>query len=115
MSEDFVWTDDNNLIYVGIMPENNKQAFDISISKWEHIIERLKEESPVLTGGPTTCGLCVLYYHYPECDYCPIRIKTGKSGCENTPIDLWDNDRTLENAEAELAFLLSLKKELGYE
>lgn len=117
MNEYFVWDDENDLLFVGEEPTTQKEALDISIEKWMQIVDRLNKELLVhQEGGGATCGLCMLYcFDFRNCSMCPVKIKTGKAGCVGSPYENWIDDESLESAEAELEFLLNLKKELGYE
>lgn len=80
------------LIYEGKAPKNQDEAFDIAIAKWEAIIEHPEIG---LSGGSTTCGLCMMYLYYDyglsdRCKGCPIAIETGADGCSKfTEMNNW--------------------------
>lgn len=115
MNNKFVWTKRGTLIYKGDVPETKKDALDVSISKWEHIIKRFHDMGSFLDeGAMSTCGLCMLYID-DNCKDCPVAKKSMAQFCENSPYIDWCESHSLIDAEAELEFLLELKKELGYE
>jgi hypothetical protein len=75
-----------SLKYHGPMPQNDREAKAISVAKWQIVVEAL-EKNPrllVLTGGPRTCGFCMLYAQN-DCEGCPVARRTGKRYCRHTP------------------------------
>ena len=107
------------LEFVGDVPKNEEEAWEITLSKWELLAQ---EERPIKVhdGGTNTCGLCYLYrgWHSPDgstCERCPIYLHTGKIECQGTPYMRY-KDRGLSPKEAheiakeELDFLRSIKK-----
>jgi len=121
----------NRVNYTGPRPKTEKEAFDASIGKWTFIVNYLKEnfdpEEPHANipndGGPHSCGLCMVYMadknEFYSCDGCPIKQKTKRDWCQNTPYwKFWvHNSPTntlishLDAAKRELAFLKKLSKE----
>jgi hypothetical protein len=115
--------ENNRVVYTGRRPRSLKQAFKVTLGKWEFIIKTLKEGKAVYgTGGTATCGLCLLSHN--NCNACPIAKKTGYWSCLGTPYDEIEGlqDKILllivrmqarmrqlqKKAEAELAFLQQL-------
>jgi len=109
-----------------------KNPIDISIKKWEDIIDFLekieKKEIVVspeafkdilqhLERGTKNCALCELYSEF-GCSSCPIKKLTGKSWCRATPYEKWlyteisyRNIKELRQiAEEELKFLENVKR-----
>jgi hypothetical protein len=100
-----------------------KNALDISIEKWETLV-RIHELGilSVNSGGMDTCGLCIVYADTydnegVECSGCPVRVKTGKPFCLNTPHQQFEKAHEAKNlkgvlssAKNELKFLKELKK-----
>ena len=90
-----------------------KNALDLSIAKWEFILNYL--ETTGITphdGSGDTCGLCVLYMGY-LCCLCSIGA-AGYKNCENTPYKDYLYAITLKEhitaAKAEITFLKGLRK-----
>ena len=63
-----------------------------SIFKWEQI-----KEGNIVCLGQNNCPLCHLYWNTSpstidgSCTGCPVFEKTGKTGCQNTPLAMMDN------------------------
>lgn len=104
-------------------PTDSRDGFRMSIRKWEYILNELKNGYDIEYDGCTdTCGLCILYHKYvngrANCKGCPVKEKTGRNGCRNTPYDKWSEVRfqprenKISVAEQELNFLKSLYKEI---
>ena len=101
-------------------------ALQLSISKWEFIVEWLKKGRQLMNdGGHETCGLCLLYAHPKEkygpdeiCQGCPVRAYTGKPFCAGTPYSNMDLNmdpdalapKNVDVATAELNFLRALQQ-----
>ncbi len=103
------------------MDERTLKALKGSIRKWERIIAGTGTDD-----GVANCPLCLLFHDTHDdgvmCEGCPVREKTGRDGCSDTPYDDWyDNKVALHEderteldakqtriANAELAFLKSL-------
>jgi len=88
-----------------------RNALDLSIAKWEFILNYLETTGILLyDGGNGTCGLCCAYDY---CHYCPIE-QAGHKGCINTPYVDYLYAETLEEhiaaAKAEIEFLKGLRK-----
>lgn len=62
------------------------KALEDSIAHWQRLTDN-KATSKDLPVGGTTCALCKLYYatDVRPCFSCPVKIKTGRSSCINTP------------------------------
>lgn len=67
-------------------------ATRLAIEKWE-----LVRDGADITVGMSTCALC--YKHKGRCDDCPISDYTGKTGCNGTPIDGYDDDEDETDVE----------------
>lgn len=110
-------------------PETGKQALELSIAKWEHIVRSLQNGIVIWAEGSTnTCGLCSIYYLNVEydveydsdkyCSGCPVSEKTGLDVCQNTPYEDFSNALNggyessviIAAAQAELDFLISLRE-----
>lgn len=61
-----------------------KGALDGSIEKWEKID---KKDGADQSGG--NCPLCNMYTDREACSMCPVKKKTGKQGCLDTPYEDW--------------------------
>lgn len=85
------------------------EALEYSIRKWEIVCDH----HPVVRhdGSNSTCGLCYLYYD-DSCEGCPVYKATGQDSCLGTPYYYWTRSRLLEDAQAELEFLKSLRATL---
>ena len=87
-----------------------RNALDLSIAKWEFILEHLKTWGVIIhDGGTATCGLCFTF----RCTMCPISV-VRDSGCDDTPHADYLSAETLEEhiaaAKAELEFLKGVRK-----
>ena len=89
----------NGLIVTDEFKPTIRNALDLSIAKWEFILEHLYATGDkIIDGGETTCGLCQLYSHDEEvrsCPSCPIEI-AGNIGCINTPYEDYFYAETLD-------------------
>ena len=99
---------------LGAMTE--EEAIELSIQKWESIIYLTERGFKIRAdGGPSTCGLCALFYHDVHCHGCPIYEETGLKGCVSTPHEDWEIavgihcNSGLAQAREEVEFLESLK------
>ena len=83
-----------------------KKAFELSIEKWEAIVNHLEESNSksIDSQGFETCALCELYFEFC-CSGCPISENTGMEGCEGTP---QEHEPTLGQAKLELLYLKQL-------
>jgi len=102
--------------------KNGEDALDISISKWEDIIEYLESSKRIsfrkinsLEGGIKNCALCEIHWEN-RCATCPIAKFTQKPYCRGTPYTgfsavktLLHKEKLLEYAKDELSFLKKLK------
>jgi hypothetical protein len=100
--------------YKGPEPKNIKEAFLMSIAKWEFLCS-LKTLTGVDTGFSDTCGLCIFNdnEHPNDCESCPISEKTGKADCLRTPHEDFtnasgDEEELRKYTKKELAFLKEL-------
>lgn len=112
------------------MNHQQETALQKSIDHWKRLATRTRNENELI--GPAHCALCVEFYNQ-DCACCPVRNKTGKTGCKDTPwsdiedvmpSDSWEDgpefmnwlnsDEFVALAEKELAFLISLcPKQIG--
>lgn len=116
-----------HLSYHGPRPETLEEAWDITIEKWEAIVQWYKEEGDYLcNGGTATCGLCLLHVGRigSSCHrtisstrerMCPIYGETRKMHCNGNH---WyqrycdtDNPKSAARwAKKELEFLVNLRR-----
>jgi hypothetical protein len=89
---------------------NIVEVTELSIEKWQYIVNRIKKtKAPIWDGGTTTCALCLKYFG--SCSGCPIRAVTGFGSCAHTPYteyersDHVDYIEDLKIAREELKFL----------
>lgn len=101
---------DDTLVYLGTeKPRTTAEAFDLSIQKYQVLVELLNSGQDIWDGASETCGLCMKFFDEDEaesdgdgCGKCPIYLETGRPECRGTP---WANGDYV----AELAFLIDLK------
>jgi len=92
-----------------------KRALELSILKWETIVNYLKiNEGKVIDNDGDTCALCELYVNRmpwtaEECGRCPVALMAGTEGCYSTP---WRGKASLYDAQAELEFLKEIWNDL---
>lgn len=74
------------------MDASTLEALRGSIAKWEAIIDGTGVDR-----GRENCPLCQKFHPFPDtspytqwCRGCPVRQKTGLSGCEGTPYQEYD-------------------------
>ena len=65
------------------MDDKTLTALKQSIEKWERNV--VAETTDDFTTGATTCPLCGLFWRGGRCTGCPIKVKTGKPRCIDTP------------------------------
>jgi len=106
------------LTYEGDPPKNNDQAIEISIAKWIAVKQFILDGASFNEGGLSSCGLCMLHYNglterdEDVCMTCPIYNITDLPLCEGTPYtEFWEN-RTAQNAQKEIDFLIGVKRSL---
>ncbi len=85
------------------------QALAISIQKWETVVRLRQLGLTVEDGAGVTCALC-RKYNKKTCDGCPVKERTGLDGCSRTPYTRYTRRPSVQQAQAELAFLRSLRK-----
>ncbi len=91
--------------YVDLIKEfprtmKRKRALELSILKWETIVNYLKiNKDEVIYNDSDTCALCTLYV---GCLRCPVALAVREEGCYGTP---WKELANLYDAQAELGFL----------
>jgi len=89
------------------MKLTRKKAFELSIKKWELIVENDGKNLDVwpkdLDSIMSHCGLCQFY----GCKDCPLNL--DGLCCVNWPHpwSIWRNDQTKENAQAVLELIKS--------
>ena len=85
-----------------------EDPLELSIQKWQDIVDGKGQDE-----GDLNCALCE-EYSPKDCEGCPIREKTGKSDCADTPYFGYQDKMTkpakLRWAKKELEFLKSLRK-----
>jgi hypothetical protein len=108
------------------MKLTKKKAVELSIKKWEWIVEnngkinydKLFKDLPELEGLLAQCGLCQLYVKdiciEKWCEGCPIDIAergNASHGCfaKDHPWNTWRKYGTKENAQAVLDLIKSIK------
>lgn len=75
------------LQYNGNDPEDMIEAWDITLKKWELVVQEVDKGNLIGDGGAGTCGLCMLYNHRErECAGCPIPEQTNKIACSGTQL-----------------------------
>ena len=80
-----------------------------SIKHWEEVAEDPENEAT----SEYECALCELFFFKSdECVGCPIYEKTGHINCVETPFLAFIENRTRENALAEVVFLKNLYIEM---
>ena len=57
-----------------------RKALESSIRHWERNVTGRTH-----TIGPEHCALCRLFYYKKACVGCPVRARTGKSHCSDSP------------------------------
>lgn len=67
------------------MDDETRAALDASIEHWRLDNERALTPDDARI-GPNHCALCELFWDQ-ECDGCPVRERTGKPHCEDSPYD----------------------------
>ena len=92
-------------------PENEEEAWQLSIQKWRAIVEAEKQGKHVYNIAGNSCGLC---QYFDECESCPVDIVSESDSCDNTPFYDYLYERNLANAQKELDFLLSVGDEFGW-
>ena len=80
-----------------------EDPLELSIQKWVDIVNGIEDDH-----GGFDCALCKAY---PDvgCTGCPVQKETGYSNCRGTPYTRYVIERTRENAQRELNFLISLR------
>ena len=118
--------EDGVLVHHFATPKTEEEALDLATEKWKCIVDFHKNnENPCGKGvrgiGGISCGLCRLYnWVCINIDnhnlICPVYRKTKFLDCDDTPYKQYacssrfgSNDKLLEYAQAEVAFLQSLK------
>ena len=90
----------------------DETALELSIQKWEFIVECIKSGQAVKSDGSSngTCALCA-DFSMLGCNGCPVKEAIGNSGCIDTPYNDWypPHPISLDIAEAELEFLKGLR------
>mgnify|MGYP001564589755 CR=1 FL=1 len=105
----------------GKFPKTKIAALRESIRKWKWLVRYLEDNSdyPIPHASIESCSLCDIFrYDRDEksiCAGCPVRERTGKALCEDTPIDGYskysnnqNRKRSIHYAKREVEFLESL-------
>lgn len=109
-SDRFHLRSDGVIVACPPITSNETNPLELSIGKWRFTVKCLMEGKEVRHGGgTTTCALCHRYHHC-RCNGCPIYRFTKRPYCKHTPIEMWDDLKTLVVAEAELSFLVALRE-----
>jgi len=92
------------------MDARTAEALEKSIKHWETVVE---DPKGTLVGW-RDCALCQLFNTDSppavNCKGCPVADKVGAISCRNTPYENFRWNMTVENAQAELDFLISLRE-----
>lgn len=115
---------ENKLINVKkLEPFNDIEALELSIAKWQTIINTIEAGYEVGSdGGTSTCGLCVRHLGDASgpspCDQngmCPVKRMSGQVHCACTPYNKWvtaknneDDEDKLDAAYQEVEFLQNI-------
>src|SRR5882672_8161326 len=95
-------------------PTDGAEALEHSIEKYRQMLQWCKDHPDLPMGFPgvDACALCQLYakdvYNHNthrnemECDGCPVKEKTGRSGCEDTPWEDVKWNRTPYNGDPDV-------------
>jgi hypothetical protein len=67
------------------MNEETKTALLGSIEKWKAI-----EDGTGIDLGPRNCPLCEIFWNEYRCGSCPVKKKTRRSVCKETPYQEWE-------------------------
>ena len=103
-----------------------KLALDASVKHWEVNVRRAREERLGMVHiDADRCALCVTCADIAgvgkRCAICPVSQDTGYDGCAGSPYqkvydsllaDRFDPTQVIQAAEAELAYLKKLQKEM---
>lgn len=95
------------------MDAETLKALRGSIAKWESIVVGLAEDE-----GPQNCPLCLKFNAFVNpnvprgCHGCPVRAKSGESGCKNTPYESYE-DYMFDVGEGEIDEDAELAKRLA--
>ena len=65
---------------------DNEDLLKLSIEKWITIRGGLDDCPNLFDGAMRTCALCQRYID-KHCNGCPVKAKSGKAGCTDTPYD----------------------------
>ena len=97
------------------MKAKTLKALRKSIAHWKRLATGKRHTGEDV--GPFHCALCEMFFHEEDCRGCPVRERTGKSTCQDSPYhDAWeaaeltslDSASFKKKAAIELAFLKSL-------
>ena len=107
-------TKTNQLEFVGERATTLKEAWRISLDKWQILSTvSLAGKGTLINSSVSTCGLCQLYGPHFMCDGCPIALD-GHILCAHTPYLDCRSDKPLKEsqaaAKAELKYLKKLYK-----
>lgn len=98
----------------GTWPQNKEQALELSIVKWETMLQGYKDDPSLIhinNQGTWTCALCRLYG--AKCDGCPVDV-AGYRQCKGTPYEghvaTENRVAAMKFAEKEIEFLKSLRE-----
>lgn len=97
-------------------PERAIAAIEMSVKKWQYMVELYRAGGPFdvyFNGARGTCALCYAYYKDYDtntlfCATCPIYEKTDLPFCQGTP---YEDSAGLRGALAEVDFLRELLEE----
>lgn len=66
-------------------------ALKDKVEKWDRVVKSPDE----LDKGEDSCSL---YLVHPDCEGCPVKLKTGKDRCNGTPHDFWKEHQAFKHA-----------------
>jgi hypothetical protein len=93
-------------------PKTVQEAVELSIQKWEAIVQKQKGQSgkEISGTGCFSCGLCHMFMGSDgTCDGCLVYRTTGKICCHDTPYTDFEKSYSVEDAQREVEFLKGLR------
>ena len=100
------------------MDKATRIALEASIKHWENNTKALKPMD--VRVGVSSCALCVAFHAF-NCSGCPVRERTGRGSCSNTPYSVasqalrrWKRCSHAVEREARAGFTLAATEELNF-
>ncbi|MCK5606798.1 hypothetical protein KAR91_33155 [Candidatus Pacearchaeota archaeon] len=103
-----------------------RTSLDRSITKWRKIVASTEAKDL----GGVNCALCQEFGNNSNCNYCPVKVKTKRPVCHDTPWEKWSTHQVnshnrqdgvyfrepycrkcLQLAKDELNFLIGVKND----